>query len=93
MNFYGAKAGYVVLLVCACAVWGCSSQMQDSPTAQSCDSRLPATGQEHTVPNPKKASSCKAVVLMCNYCKYDASGAFKTAGAQICGVCVGWDTQ
>jgi hypothetical protein len=83
----------ITLLAVVLTFTGCSSNVQTSPTAASCDPRLPARGSEHTVPNPAGAGSCKAVLLMCNYCKYNADGSFKESGSQICGACAGWDTK
>ena len=36
-------------------------------------------------------TSCKAVVLICHGCCYDARGYSKGETSEICGACFGWD--
>jgi hypothetical protein len=62
-------------------------------TSQTCEPTHPASDRGTRIPDPVKPSSCYAVVMMCNYCDYDAEGAFKKSDEEACGVCVGWETK
>ena len=56
---------------------------------QDCEASLPGTGNVHKVPDLGKPNSCYGVLLMCNYCEYDASGQFRRSGMEPCGACMG----
>jgi hypothetical protein len=61
------------------------------PPPDGCPPSISATGKEHRIPHPKESSTCKAVVMTCNACVYDAQGAFVKTEGEACGVCVGAD--
>lgn len=75
------------------AVSVASCNGEESPQTESCPRSQVATGKSEKSANPDNASSCKGVVLMCNYCKYDGNGELKGGGSEPCGACVGWDTE
>jgi len=81
-----------VLLVTAISV-GCSrnAPVGKNAPADDCDKSLPVTGQTHKVAHPSAPSACLGVVMMCNYCQYDADGRLEKTGSDVCGVCVGLD--
>jgi len=80
-------AAIAIVTLCACS--------RDSPAgsarAEDCDHSASATGHSQKVSHPKLPTACYGVVMMCNYCAYDADGRFTGAGSDACGACVGAD--
>ncbi len=68
------------------------AQGANAYTNQTCAPRIPASTETRRIPNPENPSACFAVMMMCNFCNYDATGLFTSSGMRPCGVCVGWDT-
>lgn len=84
----------VLLISCLLFLSSCSEkERQDGAISQSCDPRRPATGKLEKVSHPTKPSSCMAVVMSCNYCAYSEDGSFSHSGSEVCGACIGLETE
>jgi hypothetical protein len=77
-------------LMVAVALSACAkASPSGAANAEDCEHSLPATGSVQKVSHPLKPSVCRAVILMCNYCAFDAQGGFTGAGSEPCGACIG----
>lgn len=79
----------ILIFALAVCLSGCEGEEGASP--ETCDRSITGTGDQEKILNPGKQNSCKGVVLVCNYCEYDADGRFDETSIEPCGVCVGWD--
>lgn len=55
-----------------------------------CSVRLPATGSPFKVPHQGCESVCYGLVLVCQYCNYDANGINTGESSEVCGACIGF---
>ena len=83
---------HVALLVIAAFMLaaGCGEKTEITQ-APGCQPTMTSTGKKEKVADSVKPTSCKGVVLMCNYCQYKPDGTFSNSGFEPCGACIGAD--
>ena len=86
MRKWAAGLSVLCLMLAAC-------EGEESPQPDGCNHSQVATGKTEKSLHPENPTSCKGVVLMCNYCKFNGEGELTGGGSEPCGACVGWDTN
>lgn len=91
-RYFSARSIFSILLL-SIILPGCSENVTGTGKidAEACSASVPTTSSARRLAHPRVPSECVTIVMLCNYCQYDARGLFEKVGSEICGVCLGAD--